>query len=59
MEFEIKENGEIVKATMVDEIITEVPNTEQNQFPFYELFSLLIITFGMGAIVYVKNNKRK
>ena len=30
MEFEIKENGEIVKCTMTDELIIKVPNTNKN-----------------------------
>lgn len=60
MEFQILENGEVIKATMTDELIVEVPNTEKNEFPIFELISLLTIGLGLGVVVYAKkNNKRK
>lgn len=53
MYFEIKEDGEIVKATMTDEfIIPDVPNTESNKFPFLELTSIILISLGSGVLYY-------
>ena len=58
MYFEITENGEIVKCTMPNElIITEVPNTMENEFPVLELTSLLLCCVGIGVVLYVKKKK--
>ena len=59
MFFEIKENGEIVKCIMKDEIIIEVPNTEKNEVPYLEISSLLLALAGIGVILYAKNKKNK
>ena len=58
MYFEIKEDGEIIKATMKDEKIIEVPDTEKNKFPYFELGSLLVSAVGLGMIVYAKRKKK-
>src|SRR5574344_1122385 len=52
MYFEIKENGEVVKCSMKDEEIIEVPNTEANEFPFLELGSLVLCIAGFGVMIY-------
>ena len=59
MYFEIKEDGEIVKSNMTDElIIVEVPNTELNEFPLFELVSIVLVGLGTGVIFYAKRKKK-
>ena len=59
MYFEIKEDGEIVKSNMTDElIIVEVPNTELNEFPLLELVSIVLVGLGAGVIFYAKRKKK-
>jgi uncharacterized surface anchored protein len=58
MFFEIKEDGEIVKATITDEkIIIEVPITEQDKSYIFYKVSAFIIVIGLGIIIYVKTKK--
>ena len=59
MYFSIKENGEIVKATLTDELIIDIPNTSKNEFNNNILLALGV-TLGLGALLYVKkkNNKK-
>ena len=53
MYFEIKEDGEIIKTTMVNErIVIEVPNTLKNKSYIYEITALLLIMLGVGGIIY-------
>ena len=60
MYFEILEDGEIVKCTMVDEkIIIEVPNTGVDDYHIIEIVSSLLVLGGIGVIVYVIKKKRK
>lgn len=61
MYFEIKEDGEIVKSVMKDQIIEihEVPNTEANEFPIGGLITIILIGIGAGACVYANKNKDK
>lgn len=58
MPFEIKENGEIVKCSMKDEKIIEVPNTEKNKFPTAEVGSILLCLLGIGVFIYGKIRKK-
>ena len=61
MFFEIKENGEIVKATMVNEkVIIEVPNTfmNQNNTAIYLSSILIILGLGIGGYVTIKRKKK-
>ena len=58
MYFEIKENGEVVKCNMKDEEIIEVPNTEANEFPFFELGSLVLCIVGFGVLIYANKKKK-
>ena len=59
MYFEIKEDGEIVKSNMTDElIIVEVPNTELNEFPLFELVSIVLVGLGTGVIFYAKRKNK-
>lgn len=59
MYFSIKKNGEIVKATLTDELIIEVPNTDAN-FNYLQLIipTGLIMT-GVGIIIYALKKKKK
>ncbi len=60
MYFEIKEDGEIVKATMTDEkVIVEVPNTGLTDSHFIEIAGGLLTLGGIGVIVYVYTKKKK
>ena len=53
--FEIKENNEVVKLTMIKEnIITEVPNTGLVDNYKIELISSILILFGLGEIYVIK-----
>ena len=52
MYFEIKEDCEIVKFIMRDEIIIEVPDTEKNEMPYIEIISILFLLSGLGIILY-------
>ena len=58
MYFEIKEDGEIVKAFMMDEII-KVPDTLKNESYGTIYFGLILIIVGIGVIVYEKTKKKK
>jgi len=58
MYFEIKEDGEIVKAVMMDEII-KVPDTLKNESYGTIYFGLILIIVGIGVIVYEKTKKKK
>lgn len=59
MPFEIKEDGEIVKCSMKDEKIIEVPNTEKNEFPPAEVGSILLCLLGIGVFIYGKFRNKK
>lgn len=60
IEFEIKEDGEIVKATMTNEkIVIDVPITESNKDQNIYTTGVIFIVLGIGATVYVKIKKRK
>ena len=60
MYFEIKEDGEVVKATMVNEkLIIEVPITNINEYPIIELVSSILLLGGIGVLFYVQKKKRK
>ncbi len=57
--FEIKENGEVVKASLKNEkIIVEVPDTGLNETYFIEILCILLILIGFGGIIS-DNKKRK
>ena len=58
--FEIKEDGEIVKATMVNEkVVIEVPNTGLNDYHIYEIISGVLVLSGLGVIIYAKKKRKK
>jgi len=58
MFFEIKEDGEIVKATMVNEkVIIEVPITGINEYPIIYVVSGILLLSGIGVIIYAKKKK--
>lgn len=60
MWFEITENGEVIKSTMTNEEIVEVPNTLQEKDILIEIISATLILAGIGIIVYAKKkNKNK
>ena len=57
MYFEIRENGEVVKSVMTNEmipVIVEVPNTRKNDFPIVPI-SIILSALGLGLIIYGKN----
>ena len=51
--FEIKENGQILKANMTNEQIVEVPNTGLNDI--VNVVSLVLIVGGVAFLVYAKS----
>ena len=54
--FEIKENGQVVKSIMTNEmipVIVEVPNTNKNDLPIIPI-SIIFSVLGLGLIVYGK-----
>lgn len=60
--FEIKEDGEVVKSTMVNELApVPVPNTgiNDNLSIVIQLAGTVIIFSGIGAIIYANKKKRK
>lgn len=57
--FEIKENGEIVKANMTNEQIVEVPNTYKNDSKVIPIISITLMVAGLGAVIYASKKKRK
>ena len=58
MYFEILEDGEVVKATMTDELIpVEVPNTGIYDSHLIEIVGSLMTLGGIGVIIYVKKKK--
>lgn len=59
MEFEIKENGEIIKADMTNEKIVEVPNTGLSYINYEVIISLILIVSGLGLTLYgIKKSKK-
>lgn len=61
MYFEIKEDGEIVKAEMKDEKIeeeVEVPSTRLDKSFFLHFLVTGFIVIGLGLIIYDKKNKK-
>ena len=58
MEFEIKEDGEIIKCNMKDELIVEVPNTDKTDYKEAIIGGIILIITGAGIVVYA-NKKRK
>ena len=60
MFFEILEDGEIVKTTMVNEqVVIEVPNTGLNDYYIYEIISSVLVLSGIGVIIYAKKKRKK
>ena len=57
--FSIKENNEIVKATLADELIIEVPNTDAEFNYLIIVIPVLLLTTGIGMILYAKKRKNK
>ena len=59
MYFEILEDGEIVKCTMKDEVVTiDVPNTELNDTYLVEIVGSIMIILGIGVIIYEAKKKK-
>lgn len=59
MWFEITEEGEIVKATMANELKPiDVPNTEVSDYPIYGILGSVFIMAGIGIVTYVKRKKK-
>jgi len=56
-EFEIKENGEIVKSEMQDEMIIKVPKTDKIVIPDYVYVIVLAILF-IGLMIYEAKKKK-
>lgn len=61
MEFEIKEDGEVVKTVMKDNQIVEVPNTDISEKNQHVIIAIITGIAGLGIVIYglSKNKKRK
>ena len=60
MFFEILEDGEVVKTTMVNEqVVIEVPNTGLSDYYVVEIISGLLMLGGIGVIIYAKKKRKK
>lgn len=60
MYFEILEDGEVVKASMVNEkVVVDVPNTGSNYYYVLEIIGSVFIIAGIGTLIYVKKKKNK
>ncbi len=57
MYFEIKTNGEIIKANMKDEKIIEVPDTLKNEDYKLEIMASFLGLIGISSIIYGKKKK--
>lgn len=58
MDFEIKEDGEIVKCSMKDELIIKVPNTNKEDNSS-SIITIIIIILSVGMIIYGRSKKKK
>ncbi len=58
MYFEIKENGEIVKSTLEDSKIIEVPNTFKNELKIRIIIGILLVILGIGVVIYANKKKK-
>ena len=56
MYFEILEDGQVIKATMKNEEIVEVPNTNKEGLPIVPL-SIVGLVLGTGLLIYGKKKK--
>ena len=60
MFFEIREDGEIVKATLTNEkVVVEVPKTGLDDTYVLEIISGILVAIGIGGVIYGFNQKKK
>lgn len=59
MWFEITEDGEIIKATMKDNKIVEVPNTDATDYKELLISGITLMVLGTGVIIYGKKKNKK
>ncbi len=60
MYFEILEDGEVVRCTMINELAPiEVPNTGIEDSHIFEIVGVLLLLVGFGGTVYAIKKKRK
>ena len=59
MWFEIKENGEVIKATMKDNQIIDVPDTQKDKSNNVLICGILLVFAGAGVLIYAEKNNRK
>lgn len=57
IEFEIKNGGEIIKATMQNEKIVDVPDTDTTDYHILEITSALCVLSGIGVVIFEKKRK--
>lgn len=58
MYFEILEDGQIVKSTITNEKIVEVPNTDKMDYKITLISGLTLLVLGTGAIMYGIKKKK-
>ena len=59
IDFEIKENGQVINIKAKNDLIVKVPITDKDEFPLIEVISLIFVVAGIGVLIYDKKNKRK
>ena len=59
MWFEITKDGEVIKATMKDEQIIDVPDTEKNKNNTVLYCGIGLLILGTGVIIYAKKKRKK
>lgn len=57
--FEIFEDGKIIKASMTNEQVVEVPNTFTTESKIIPIVSIFLMIVGLGAVIYATKKKRK
>ena len=59
MDFEILDDGQIVKCSMADELIVKVPNTEANDLKELLFSGITLMITGAVVIIYASRKKKK
>lgn len=58
MYFEIKENGDVIKAIMKDEKIIDVPITDKTDYKVVIIGGITLMLIGTGMVIYDKKKNR-
>lgn len=59
IKFEITKDGQVIDVKAKNDLIVNVPITDKNEFPLFEVLSLTFALTGILILIYAKKNKRK